>query len=434
MMGDKIESMAFVSLVVQALASPAMADVGEQLRKIVASDPSVGAEFGTSVSLSNGKALIGAIRGTAGGGVPYPSGAAYVTDLATGEEITKLWPSDATTRFDFFGTSVALDGDLALIGASNNSADLPASGAAYLFDISSGQELKRLTPEDHMHSDMFGSSVALQNGVAIVGSPGGNGAGVATGAAYLFDTNTYDQLARFTASDAAYSARFGHAVAISSSRALIGATRADGRSNSRAMTGAAYLFDLATNDEIAMLTAPDAMQGDYFGGAVAINEHVAIVGARLDDDAGGNTGAAYVFDASTGDFITKLLASDASGNDHFGDSIALSERWALIGAPTAGPSDDILGPGAAYLFNTSTWKEVAKLVASDAADGEAFGTAVALNSEVAIVGARNDGELRLTHAGSSYLFYLVPEPSSGLHLIAGALLLCAYRRMRSELP
>ena len=157
--------------------------------------------------------------------------------------------------------------------------------------------------------------------------------------------------------------------------------------------------------EEAYLFAGDAAAGDQFGVSVALSGDYAIVGAWLDDDAGTSSGAAYVFVRAGGTWgqQAKLTADDAAEGDAFGFAVALDGARAVIGAlyDDDGGSDS----GAAYVFvrEGDTWTQEAKLTASDAAAGDRFGVRVALAGGRALVGAyRADGVG--TDSGAAYVF------------------------------
>jgi hypothetical protein len=140
---------------------------------------------------------------------------------------------------------------------------------------------------------------------------------------------------------------------------------------------------------------------------VALSGDTALVGAYFDDDAGSDAGAAYVFVRSGTSWSQqdKLIASDAAAADLFaGGLIALDGDTALIGAPF----DDDAGSqsGSAYVFVRSgtSWSQQEKLTASDAADGDGFGaTSVALSGDIALIGAYRDDDGG-SDAGSAYIF------------------------------
>jgi hypothetical protein len=302
---------------------------------------------------------------------------------------TKLMPDDPA-EFDQFGVSVAVDGSTAIVGAFHNGDAGMASGSAYLFDATSGDMTRKLGAEDAAAGDEFGFSVAINNNIALVGAAGNDDNGNSSGSAYLFDATTGAQLTKLTAFDAAPNDRFGWSVAIHDNRALVGAYADDS-------VGSAYLYDVTTHQHIAKLRATDAALSDVFGYSVAISGSRALVGALGDDDGGSFSGSAYLFDSTTGQQLAKLTASDAAAGDRFGRSVSISGNYALIGAHE---NDD---KGAAYLFNAVTGQEIAKLTASDGAVGDQFGWSVAIQGNLAIVGAYSDDDAG-ANSGSAYLF------------------------------
>ncbi|NQU24571.1 MAG: FG-GAP repeat protein, partial [Candidatus Nealsonbacteria bacterium] len=172
---------------------------------------------------------------------------------------------------------------------------------------------------------------------------------------------------KLTASDATAREVFGHSVAISGDTAIVGAPTALDPFGIVDAGGSAYLFDVTTGNEVYKLTASDAESDDYFGSSVAISGNIAIVGAYADDDGGTDSGSAYLFDVATGDELYKLTASDARSGDRFGLSVAISGDKAIVGTSASGTD------GAAYLFDVATGNELDKLTASDAESGAYFG-------------------------------------------------------------
>ena len=144
--------------------------------------------------------------------------------------------------------------------------------------------------------------------------------------------------------------------------------------------GAAYVFDGRTGVERLELLAGDREAGDRFGQSVAIDERRALVGAPQDGDLGYHSGSAYLFDAVTGVQLRKLLPADGEAGDEFGFSVALDGRWAVVGAPEHDVDDGI---GAAYAFDLVSGAQ-RKL---EAATAYRFGYSVAIEDGRAIVGA-----------------------------------------------
>jgi hypothetical protein len=89
-----------------------------------------------------------------------------------------------------------------------------------------------------------------------------------------------------------------------------------------------------TPPELAKLTASDATENDNFGSSVAISGDTVVVGAYKDNHAGTGSGSAYIFTLSGGVWTqqSKLTASDAAANEHFGVSVAISGDTVVVGA------------------------------------------------------------------------------------------------------
>jgi hypothetical protein len=321
---------------------------------------------------------------------------------------------------DWFGYSVAVAGDTALVGAPLHSVSANAAqGAAYVF-VRSGTtwtQQKQLTANDGAANDNFGTAVALSGDTALVGSPYHAVLGTSwQGSAYVFvrSGTSWSQQAQLTAADGAASDQFGSAVALAGDTALVGSPY-----HGTSGQGAAYVFVRAgtTWSQQAPLTAIDGAASDKFGSSVALYADTALVGAPR-DDVGANTdqGSAYVFTRSgtTWSQQTQLTATDGAANDQFG-WVALSGNVALVGA--AGHRVGATGQGAAYVFarSGSTWGQQAQLTGG--AIGDYFGLAVALSGDTALVGANAAGGARRaatgpgvvkggTHIGSVYVYLL----------------------------
>jgi outer membrane protein assembly factor BamB len=249
------------------------------------SDPVPFGQFGESVSISGSHALVGAQ------GYNTSAGAAYLFDVATGQELRKLALPDAVAG-DLFGTSVAISGDLAVIGAPTRRVSATTSGTASVMDVNTGQELFNLMPSDAEYTAL-GNAVALHGNIAIVGAYLTDGAGSQSGTAYVFDVTTGQQLYKLTPADAAAGDRFGFSVAINDKFAVVSAHR--DISDTNPGIGSVYVFDLVNGQQILRLTGGDTVDNDRFGESVAIGKSVVLVGADGDNTSFAETGSAYVF-------------------------------------------------------------------------------------------------------------------------------------------
>jgi hypothetical protein len=299
--------------------------------KLTSGDGATSGEFGFSVALDGDTALVGAYRDVVD--TTYYQGSAYVFTRSgsTWTQRAKLTAGDGAV-YDEFGFSVALDGDTALVGASLD--DLGANsdqGSTYLFTRSGStwtQEAK-LTAGDGAAYDYFGISVALDGDTALVGARGDEvGVNSGRGSAYVFTRSgsTWTQQTKLTAADGAADDQFGTSVALEGDTALVGAN------GDNYNQGSAYVFIRSgtTWTQQAKLVAGDGVTYEFFGTSVALNGDTALVGMYGDN---GHQGAAYVFTRSGGTWTqeAKLTAGDGAAEDKFGYSVALDGDTALIG-------------------------------------------------------------------------------------------------------
>lgn len=374
----RVEHTADARMIIHAVAA---AYPETQETKLTTSDTAALDQFGTSVSISSNFALVGAPGGNGGG-------RAYVfTRTSTGwEQDAKLTAGDAAT-FDRFGTSVSISGDRALVGAPGDDDDGITSGSAYVFvrTATGWAEEAKLTASDAAPRDVFGTSVSISGDRALVGASG-ESVGGASGYAYVFvrTATGWTEEAKLTASDAALGDRFGYSVSLSGDHALVGAYYDDdGFINS----GSAYVFVRSGNAwaQEAKLNPSDAAEIGLFGYSVSLSGERALVSSF------GGSGAAYVFVQTPTGWAqeAKLGASDLALGSFYGVSVSLSDDRAIVGA--SGDDDGLESSGSAYVFaRTETgWTQMAKLGANDAAELDRFGVSVALSDDLALVGVEN---------------------------------------------
>ncbi len=341
--------------------------------------------------------------------VSFPSENAFAI-----AETAKLTASDAVAA-DQFGRSVAISGNTTIIGAAGVNS---FAGAAYIFDFNGTgwTEIAKLTASDAAASDFFATAVAISGDTVVVGAFLNDGNGSAAGSAYIFQrdaggVDNWGEVTRLFSSDAAVADQFGNAVAISGDIAIVG----ESFDFDNIGKGAAYIFqrDAGGVDnwgEVKKITASDATTDDFFGESVAISGDTVIVGAHN----AGSKGAAYVFqrDEGGGDNwgeVKKIIGTLTTTFDVFGFSVGISGDTVIVGAKW----DDILvmndNGGSAYIFERNkggadNWGQVNPLpiIASDAAGGDNFGNRVSISGNIAIVAAEAN-EDNGTRTGSAYI-------------------------------
>ena len=269
-------------------------------------------------------------------------------------------------------------------------------------------EVIKLTASDAAMSDLFSHAIDIEGDRAIISSYENDDAGLNSGSAYIFelDGGTWVETQKLTASDASAGDDFGYSVALFGDRVIIGARENDDDGSN---SGAAYIFDLEDDTwvETQKLTASDAAVEDRFGISVSLSVDRAIIGAYLNDDDGSNSGAVYVFDLEDDTWVEtqKLTASDAAANDQFGFSVSLMGGRACISAPRNDDGGD--ESGSAYIFDLEddTWTETQKLTASDAMEDDYFAFSISLDGDRVLIGAYGNDEAA-AFGGSAYIFDL----------------------------
>jgi len=361
--------------------------------KLTAIDGAAGDQLGFSIAIDDGIIAVGAWRADDNGS---DSGSAYLFDAATGVQLFKLLPSDGAAG-DQFGISIAIDNGIVAVGAYHDDDNGPDSGSAFLFDASTGAQIAKLLPNDSAESDKFGVSIAIDNGVVAVGAWLDDENGNDSGSAYLFDTFTGAQIFKILPSDGAADDYFGRSIAMDNGIIAVGATSDNDNGNN---SGSAYLFNASTGTQLFKILPSDGAANDSFGISIAIDNGFVAVGAWADDDNGNASGSAYIFDAATGTQLFKILPSDGAANDMFGIAIAIENGIMAVGAD--GDDDKGNASGSAYLFDTTTGTQIAKLLPSDGSAGDQFGISIAVDNGIYSVGASLDDD-NGTWSGSAYV-------------------------------
>ena len=327
-------------------------------------------------------------------------------------EIVKLTADGDEVANAFFGWSVDLEGDTAVVGAYRESNENGGrAGAAYVFTRSVEgvwSRQARLTAFDGAFNDRFGYRVAVSGGTVIVGAyfdddeidgqPTSN-----SGAAYVYTRSGEDWSfqAKLLASDRADNDRFGASIALAGDVAFISAPNdgydIDNDAVDELFAGSVYVFTRSgvTWTEQGKLHPLDAQATHFFGGGLSLSGGSLLIAATGDAD---SAGAAYVFIGSGSSWTqqAKLTTPDTAAGDRLGISVALSADTAILGAPYVSK---------AYVFvrDEGAWTEQAKLTASDGAPGDFFGI-VALSGDTAVIGADAVDGGCLFDSGAAYVF------------------------------
>ena len=397
---------------------------------------STGDEFGNNIILSDGNVMISAIHEDEDaneGNTLTNSGAIYfgTIDSSNPNEVyigpeSKFVPNDRGSNDDF-GGAIALSGNYAIIGAAREDHDengqnkLSSAGSAYLLGKNQNghwNQIQKLIPSDRETKDFFGQAVDIDGDYAIVG--GFNKVNKNDGAAYIFQKqvdDSWSEVQKLALPSAAYTSNFfGWSVAISGNLVAVGAPEETVFANGQSMTkaGKIYVYEKDNSGQwnlSIVLTSTDLGTNDRLGYSLDINGNDIIAGAYFHNpQSNGSTlndgGAAYIFSKQpNGSWVQsqKLIASNLSHADYFGYDVAIDNDIAIVGAygQDQGINDNTKEEraGGAYIFKkeNGTWGQVQELIADDRESEDRFGSSVAIHGNNIIIGAYGDDK-----AGSTY--------------------------------
>jgi hypothetical protein len=321
------------------------------------------------------------------------------------KEQQELKPSDGA-EFDFFGANVVVDGPNALISSHFDGSNPSQVGACYVFSRSDSTwtEQQKLIPSDPTQVKHFGSSLALEADSALIGA---SGDASARGAVYAFTRvgTTWNETQKIVASDGQAGESYGFAVDLDGDRAVVGAP---GDSDQGLFSGGAYL--LARSAGVwsleKKLLPSDGAGHRWFGQSVGVDGDTIVVGAPADPDTDpALAGAAYAFVRDAGGWVEHPLAiSDGFVDDQFGAVVAIFGDTIVVGAP--GAWQGVTSPGSVYVFvraPSGGFSLQAKLVSSTPQIGDRFGLAVAAGIDRLLIGEPYH-DTPFEDSGTAYVF------------------------------
>lgn len=371
--------------------------------EIFASDARPANTFGKSVAISGTTAAVWSVDNTSNG-----VAAVYIFDRngTNWVQTQKIVPQGgffySAANTNVVGKFVGIDGDELLIGTPSASLE---NNEAFVYVRQGGTwVLQQKLDSGVIQNTFFGASVAIDGDTAVVGAP------LDFGAAFVFartGTNWFQQ-AVLTPDDPIPNTSFGRAVAIKGDTVMVG--RSDLSAN-----GSVYVFTRTGSNWVQQqrLFPGTTNEHGQFGSSIAMTDSLALIGSPFAFRFGTNIppendfGAAYLFSrsGSTWTQLQELIADPGNSSERFGWSVDLSPQLALIGAPGADFGTTNFFAGAAYVFQPvgSTWVQMQRLLASQRKGGDAFGWSVELDTSALIIGAPFNDEAG-NDAGSAYIF------------------------------
>jgi len=401
---------------------PFISSLEQKLRSDI---PQVDARFGTAVAIDGNLAVVGAWREDVGANVDV--GAVYVF-VRTGTYPNFSWALDK--RFgpvsgagQQCGVSVAINGNRIAYGCPG---DNGTKGTAFYFQRNSPGSYTgaAVAPGGFTAGDAFGTSIAINGNIILVGAPGEPfNSEKNAGAAWISKINADGSTTSLIVeTEDVANNLLGTSVALDSTypnqyTAIMGKPGLG--------TGAVLIHEFDSQGfpiHTVTVTPPGGHSGDQFGQSVALSGHpganTAVIGAWGDDTKGTDAGAAYVFERVQNtldwNFQQKLTAGDANASNYFSVSaVAIQDNTIIVGAyawdggtpPFIFNDDD---RGAAYVFSRSgtVWTQQSQILAGDGQRGDNFGIGVGLSGDTAIVGARHATAVSTAAAGAAYVYRL----------------------------
>lgn len=373
-----------------------------QIAKLRSMTPSQGEDIGVSIAISGDTVIVG----TQGNDLGTNSGSAYIYVRNGNQWIqeAKLLADDGFANA-LFGSSVAINGDTAVIGAGES------TGSAYVFTRTNGvwTQQAKLLSNNASPGDRFGTSVAIDGNTILVGSPFDTNNSInRSGAVYVYivSGNTWILESIIPSGSTTSFAAFGAAVTLEGDTAVIGAWNDDGFS---ANSGSVSVFTRTGNTwtlQERLLPEIGGEFSDNFGFAVSLSGDTVIISDWDDSETTAFSGAAYIFTRSGGDWTQEeKLKSDDITHTNFGYSVSIDGDIAVVGNISDSTTATRTGSSYVYTRDTGAWTLESKLRASDRTANMQFGWSVAIDGDTVAVGMPEDDGLA-TDNGAAYIFDL----------------------------
>ncbi|WP_154221945.1 FG-GAP repeat protein [Marinicella rhabdoformis] len=388
-----------------------------QQQKLTAFDGMADDFYGTAVSISNNRALVGSkYHDPSINQVTVENaGAVYYYEYENGQWTfkQKIIASDADTN-DQFGNAISLSGDRLMIGSFRNDEESGDAGAVYVFEFNNSTwvETEKLTASDAANSDWFGYTIAVHQDTAMIAASSNDDLGNRSGKIYVFnhDGQNWIEGQKLTTSDGTDNTRLGASISLSTNRMVAGANF---HPTNGLAGGAAYVFEYNSNnslwEETQQLLSDSIIDGANFGHAVSLSGDRILVGAIEDTGIVADSGAAYLFeyDGQSWALRQKITEAAVDGGDEFGSAVSVVGDRLYIGAQNAGfngaysgvvyvydrLSDDMLG---------TDWVKSDEIFGLDTNARDEFGVSISMDGGQMMIGAHRDFAVA-NNGGSAYI-------------------------------
>lgn len=407
------KSITLLLIIAGVFSAPGALAQYTQTAKLVSANRESRAEYGTSVAIYGDYAVVGASRENIASGNAY----VYHRDGAGTWTYAQTFSApDPNNGAEFGGGAKITDTQLVIAAGRANVNGIERAGALYVYSLNgnSWDYDTKLTATDYSADAKMGmnpTSLALENDIVVAGAPGEN---AWTGSAYIFEKSAgvWAQSQKLLNPTSQSGGSFGIGVALDGDYLVVGANEEDGTK------GAAHIYTKDGNgtwNHLQKIAATDGSPQAFFGSSVSIDNGRIAVGAYGDN---GNRGATYIFeDDGTGNWVQtdKLTASSPSNEAMYGWNCKIQDNNLVVAAPHAYGLEE----GEVYFYqkDAGTWNEVQKVESQDLAPEDFFGWNIEMHDDQLIVGAPwededANGQNTIDRAGSAYIF---KNPSLGIN-------------------
>jgi hypothetical protein len=273
------------------------------------------ANFGASMAISGDLLIIGA---------PLEQnqferrGSVYIYNIHTGQFIEEIIPADSGL-YSYVGRSLDVDGNTLAIGADHEMNDNGSEGAVYLYDLTTFEQIRKIEAPAGTEY-IFGKDVAIENGLVAIGAHRYNDE---QGAVYLHDAQTGELVHLLTETD---THQFGISVDMEDGLLAVGSYAFEGG------LSAAAVYDTATFERLNVFSPANEDLATYFSEYLEIEGGLLFVSARGADVPSYDFGAMFAYDLLTAQLTHQFIPESTNSNEEFGYGFSVYENYLAVGS------------------------------------------------------------------------------------------------------
>jgi uncharacterized repeat protein (TIGR02543 family) len=299
-----------------------------------------------------------------------------------------------------FGDVVRFDGDYIVIGSPNT--DLNGQddqGSVNVFKLSDPSFQRMITASDGQAYDYFGSSIGLDGDYLIVGAPYHDQRASDAGVVYVYKLSDLTYERKVQPLDLIEGDTFGWGISADNGLFVVGSNLSDDIARD---AGSFYVFSCEDETFEEKMVPPLGQIDDWFGWGSALDGDLIAVGSVHDDDQGGNSGSVFLYESQTLSLLETLTPPENSPNANFGTSISITKDHIFVGAP--GTATPLIEAGVVYVFDRITRQLLHTIHSPSSASGNSFGHTVASDGTFLMVSEHSTNRDNMENVGTVWCF------------------------------